>query len=149
MSTKDIKAFRDGDLIQLAYVSKSVGDIGTLSLMNLLEDCINKNRSARITGVLFYHNGIFGQIIEGYPKFIDSVWQAIQSDPRHQDIRLLSVELISQRKFSNWAMRFLGSDQISRYVPELKMHFDGNYSSIPHEIITLMQSVSEDLKINS
>ena len=60
-------SFPASQLIELSYVSQAANDMGVLGLMNLLEDAVHKNKRNGITGVLFYDNCIFGQIIEGYP----------------------------------------------------------------------------------
>jgi hypothetical protein len=46
-------------------------------------------------------------------------------------------------------MKFYGSDEISQYVPELKMGLKDGSASLPSEILTLMRSVSnqnDDMK---
>jgi hypothetical protein len=39
-------------------------------------------------------------------------------------------------------MKFYGSDEISQYVPELKMGLRDGSVNLPNEILTLMRSVS-------
>ena len=129
-------------LIELSYVSQSSNDMGILGLMNLLEDAVDKNKRAGVTGVLFYDNGIFGQIMEGYPEHLEHIWESIAADARHKDIQVLSINPLSKRRFSNWSMKFYGSDEISQYVPELKMDLKDAAASLPSEILTLMRSVS-------
>ncbi len=40
-------------------------------------------------------------------------------------------------------MKFYGSDEISQYVPELKMGLRDTNATLPGEILTLMRSVSD------
>jgi hypothetical protein len=110
--------------------------------MNLLEDAVHKNKRNGITGVLFYDNCIFGQIIEGYPQHVELIWKAISADPRHKEIQVLDINPLQKRCFSNWSMKFYGSDEISQYVPELKMGLRDGSVNLPNEILTLMRSVS-------
>jgi hypothetical protein len=49
---------------------------------------------------------------------------------------------LQKRRFSNWSMKFYGSDEISQYVPELKMGLRDGSVNLPNEILTLMRSVS-------
>jgi hypothetical protein len=136
-------SFSTDQLIELSYVSQAANDMGILGLMNLLEDAVHKNKRNGITGVLFYDNCIFGQIIEGYPQHVDFIWKAISADPRHKEIHVLDINPLQKRRFSNWSMKFYGSDEISQYVPELKMGLKDTGATLPSEILTLMRSVSD------
>jgi hypothetical protein len=135
-------SFPTDQLIELSYVSEATNDMGILGLMNLLEDAVHKNKRNGITGVLFYDNRIFGQIVEGYPQHVETIWKAISTDPRHSKVQVLEINSLQKRRFSNWSMKFYGSDEISKYVPELKMGLRDNHDNLPNEILTLMRSVS-------
>jgi hypothetical protein len=135
-------SFPADQLIELSYVSQAANDMGLLGLMNLLEDAAHKNKRNGITGVLFYDNCIFGQIIEGYPQQVELIWRVISADPRHSEVQVLDISSLQKRRFSNWSMKFFGSDEISQYVPELKMGLKGSDAALPGEILTLMRSVS-------
>jgi hypothetical protein len=135
-------SFPTDQLIELSYVSEATNDMGILGLMNLLEDAVHKNKRNGITGVLFYDNRIFGQIVEGYPQHVELIWKAISADPRHSKVQVLDINSLQKRRFSNWSMKFYGSDEISQYVPELKMGLRDGHDNLPNEILTLMRSVS-------
>lgn len=141
-TTINFNEWPQDQLIELSYVSQATHDMGMLSLMNLLDDAVHKNAEKELTGVLFYDTGIFGQILEGYPAQLAEVWHAIAADHRHDNIQILGISPITKRNFSNWAMNFYGSDEISQYVPELKVHFKEGTFSLPDEILTLMKSIS-------
>jgi hypothetical protein len=134
--------FPTDQLIELSYVSHATSDMGILGLMNLLEDAVHKNKRNGITGVLFYDNRIFGQIIEGYPQHVELIWKGITADQRHKEIQVLDINPLQKRRFSNWSMKFYGSEEISQYVPELKMGLRDTHDNLPNEILTLMRSVS-------
>ncbi len=136
-------SFPTDQLIELSYVSKATNDMGILGLMNLLEDAVHKNKRNGITGVLFYDNLIFGQILEGYPQHVELIWKGIIADPRHSELQVLDISPLQKRRFSNWSMKFYGSDEISQYVPELKMGLRDTNATLPGEILTLMRSVSD------
>ena len=135
-------SFPTDQLIELSFVSQSTNDMGILGLMNLLEDVVHKNKRNGITGVLFYDNRIFGQIMEGYPQHVELIWKAISADPRHKEIQVLDINPLQKRRFTNWSMKFYGSEEISQYVPELKMGLKDGHANFPGEILTLMRSVS-------
>jgi hypothetical protein len=141
-SQVNFAGFPTDQLIELSYVSEATNDMGILGLMNLLEDAVHKNKRNGITGVLFYDNRIFGQIVEGYPQHVEIIWKAISADPRHSKVQVLDINSLQKRRFSNWSMKFYGSDEISQYVPELKMGLRDTHDNLPSEILTLMRSVS-------
>ena len=140
-TTINFSQLPEDQLIELSYVSQATHDMSMLSLMNLLDDAVHKNSEAELTGVLFYDSGIFGQILEGYPKDLADVWRSIVTDHRHKDIQVLEVAPLKTRRFSNWAMKFYGSDDMSKYVPELSVRFSEGIVGLPDEIVTLMKSI--------
>ena len=138
----DFQKFPQDQLVELSYVSQATHEMGMLSLMNLLEDAVHKNTKAKVTGVLFYDSGIFGQILEGYPAQLSFIWNSITADHRHKDIEILQIVPLQERRFATWAMKFYGSDEISKYVPELRVRLRGEIPAMPDEILTLMRSIS-------
>lgn len=145
----NFSSFNPEQLIELSYVSKASQDVGILGLMNLLEGAVHRNRSSAVTGVLFYDNGIYGQILEGYPGTIAPIWASICADPRHKDIEILDIDKLAKRRFTNWSMKFYGSEEISKYVPELRMGLRDGAAALPREILTLMRSVANQPGGNS
>jgi hypothetical protein len=145
----DFQKFPQDQLIELSYVSQATHEMGMLGLMNLLEDAVHKNTRAKVTGILFYDSGIFGQILEGYPRQLSFIWDSITADHRHNNIEVLAVAPLQERRFSSWAMKFYGSDEISKYVPELRVHFKEGDLSLPDEILTLMRSIGNQAGENS
>lgn len=141
----DFSSFHPEQLIELSYISQSTNDIGILGLMNLLESAVHRNKRSGVTGVLFYDNGVFGQILEGSPVAIAPIWASICADHRHKEIEVLDIDKLSKRRFNNWSMKFYGSEEISKYVPELKMGLKEGVTALPRELLTLMRSVSSGL----
>jgi len=139
----NFSSFDPEHLIELSYISQSSTDVGILALMNLLESSAHRNKRAAISGVLFYDKGVYGQILEGFPEVIKPVWNSIYSDPRHKDIKVLGVDKLSKRRFTNWSMKFYGSEEISKFVPELRMSLKDGAPTLPGEILALMRSVAD------
>lgn len=140
----DFSGFNPQELIELSYISKATSDVGILGLMNLLEDAVHKNKKLGVTGALFYDNGVYGQILEGYPQCVEAVWKSICADLRHKDIHVLNIDKLAKRRFTNWSMKFYGSEEISKYVPELKIGLKDPTHTLPREILTLMRSVGSE-----
>lgn len=77
------------------------------------------NANTDITGVLFFHEGRFLQIIEGEEDQLHALMDTISADPRHKDVRILIDSEEPVRSFASWKM-----DEI--HLGKGK-HFDAEY----------------------
>jgi hypothetical protein len=93
-------------MIQISYLSHSTTPLSAAELLALLQYCHASNPSRGITGMLFYGNGTFLQVIEGEPTAVDELIGRIARDPRHQDIRILSRRTLAEREYADWSMGF-------------------------------------------
>ncbi len=109
------------DLVSLSYVSDATEEFGILALMQLVDKASRRNKSLNITGVLSFDNGRFGQILEGKPKDVELLWEAIQRDPRHSNVVSLGMKRINSRRFANWSMRLCGQEEITSANPDIKL----------------------------
>ena len=107
------------DLIELSYLSEAVSDMSFLGLMRLLESARAFNQKHGVTGILYYDNQQFGQIIEGERANVMKVWKRIQEDDRHHRVELIEIREISERSFPEWLMRFYGGETLVRDYPAL------------------------------
>ncbi len=109
------------DLVSLSYVSDATEEFGILALMQLVDKASRRNKALNITGVLSFDNGRFGQILEGKPKDVELLWEAIQRDPRHSNVVSLGMKRINSRRFANWSMRLCCREEITSANPDLKL----------------------------
>ena len=107
------------DLIELSYLSMSVSDMSFLGLMRLLESAKAFNQKHGITGILFYDNQEFGQVIEGKRVSVMKAWKRIQDDKRHHRIELLEIRDITERTYPDWLLRFYGGESLTKDYPAL------------------------------
>lgn len=142
---KDIRGIVSSEdpnqLVELSYVSKATQDMGLSSLVHLFDVSHKWNQDHELTGVLFYENGHFSQILEGKRKDVQFLWEKIQQDYRHKILHRIEYDEIDQRLFPNWALRFYGGDQIARDVPHLVGLLDG-LPSHDIELLRIMRSVA-------
>jgi hypothetical protein len=131
-------------LVELSYVSKATQDMGLSSLVHLFDVSFNWNQGHELTGVLFYENGHFAQILEGRREDVIFIWEKIQTDYRHQVLHRIELEEIDQRLFPSWALRFYGGDQIAKDVPHLLGLLDG-LPSHDVELLRIMRSVASGI----
>jgi hypothetical protein len=84
-----------------------------------LESARAFNEQHGITGILFYDNQQFGQVIEGERTNIMKVWKRIQEDKRHHRIELLEIREIAERSYPEWLLRFYGGETLVKDYPVL------------------------------
>lgn len=95
-------------LVRLVYASKIQVDSADSSVLVKIHEASQKNNlKADITGMLFFGNDYFVQCLEGGRDVVSKVFGKISNDRRHSEITLLSFEEISEREFSNWAMKMV------------------------------------------
>jgi hypothetical protein len=72
----------------------------------MLSDARDFNAEHHITGCLLYHDRKFLQLLEGEKPKVISLFNAIESDPRHQSVTVLRTEEREDRIFDRWSMAF-------------------------------------------
>ena len=126
-------------LIELTYVSEPAQNMSFLGLMRLLYHSYSKNQALGITGALIYENNQFGQVIEGLEKDIEALWQKIQKDSRHKNVRLIEAKSISERSFSKWTMVFQGSEEVAKTLPEVTAAIEDVEFPIGHPLLIALR----------
>lgn len=74
---------------QLVYVSSATTLFSQAELIALLESSRQKNAMAGLSGILLYHDGNFMQLLEGAESSVQSTYESIARDPRHQGCLIL------------------------------------------------------------
>jgi hypothetical protein len=88
---------------QLIYRSQPFG-FDDAMLAGILSSARRNNPRDDITGALICRHDLYLQLIEGPPAPIDALYARIAVDDRHEDVRLLLTEEVSERMFPAWAM---------------------------------------------
>jgi len=91
-------------MYMLCYTSNYTGTNINSDLENIVTTAKANNPKQSITGVLFYHNNTFIQVLEGEEKELDTLMENINKDPRHNNINILVKEEISKHYLSQWNM---------------------------------------------
>lgn len=93
-------------MIRLIYCSYATIALNEDQLVALLESARDKNKRLEITGVLFYVDEAFIQILEGAQKEVEDLYNKIKVDERHEDVRIIDKKKITSRIFNDWSMGF-------------------------------------------
>ena len=88
------------------YTSEYNGDRRDMpgDFTDILSTARRENLKRDITGMLFYDQGKFIQILEGEQEQLTSLMEKISHDPRHKNIEVLIDTSVSQRELENWNM---------------------------------------------
>ena len=87
---------------------------------SILAQSRENNPRAGITGILCYSKDLFVQVIEGGRDQVCELYNRIVRDERHQDVRILVYEEISERRFGGWTM---GQVNIAKVNPSLLLKY--------------------------
>lgn len=74
-------------------------------LKTILTTATEHNKHNDITGVLFFDNGKFIQILEGELDVLTPLLERIKGDPLHKNFKMLINEPIEKRETEQWSMK--------------------------------------------
>ena len=107
-------------LSALVFMSKATFDLGLMGVLHLFAQAHRNNLSRKITGALYYDGLEFYQVIEGDPNSVDDLWEIIQKDYRHKQVRLISKNGIVMRSHQHWSMYVKGGTQMAHAFPQYR-----------------------------
>lgn len=105
------------DLTRIIYVSRSTfkpctGNSGIEpNVARILSESRRNNIKRGLVGVLYYGSGCFFQCLEGTAESIDHLYDSLQKDVRHKDLKVLSRYPIEKISFFDWSMKYVSIDQ--------------------------------------
>ena len=95
-------------MYRLIYKSRSKQQIDWDMVTHIMDHSSASNEEHDITGLLLATNTHFFQILEGRFEDVNDIFIRIARDDRHDNIRLVSFQVIDKRLFSGWGMRGIG-----------------------------------------
>lgn len=91
-------------LYQLIYISEAVDKIERALVQDILSVAQANNIALGITGVLLATDRHFMQLLEGPKEAVLALCERIEMDQRHQNLRVLLEQPVSDRAFPDWSM---------------------------------------------
>ena len=73
-------------------------------LSDIVTSSKTNNLASKITGLLFYHNQRFVQLIEGEQDSLERLMSILEEDTRHTNIQRIVDQDIKKRGFEQWNM---------------------------------------------
>ena len=107
-------------LVRLLYASRAAQPLTPEVIDAILAQSRAHNPEHGITGILCYSGDIFMQVLEGGRDAVCELFNTIVRDERHRNVRLLSYEEISERRFSAWTM---GQVNLAKVNPSLMLKY--------------------------
>jgi hypothetical protein len=105
-------------LLSIVYVSAAVAPFSEAELATLLAQSRENNAAAGLTGMLLYRDGQFMQALEGDDEAVRAIYEVVAADDRHDRVRTVLEEQITERRFPSWTMGFrLVTDESIRDAP--------------------------------
>ena len=91
-------------LVRCLYASRAAAGTSAAVLDDILSQSRRNNPDKGITGLLCVSDHVFIQLLEGGRDEVCDLYHAIVRDPRHEHVRLLAYDEITQRQFGKWTM---------------------------------------------
>ena len=100
-------------LIRCLYASRAAVPLHATVVGDILVQSHENNPRLGVTGLLCYYNDVFMQVLEGGRDEVCELFNAIVRDTRHNNVRILVFEEISERRFGNWSMGLVNVGSIN------------------------------------
>lgn len=93
-------------MIRLSYISQARQSFSDQELDRLLTVSRANNGACGVTGILYYGNKMFLQILEGPREAVEETFKRIKKDSRHVSVRVIEKVPIDTREFKDFSMAF-------------------------------------------
>ncbi len=131
-------------LFYLAYGSFATHAMEDEALASMLSKARVRNESSGITGVLLYGNERFFQYLEGPRSSVQTLFERIRQDSRHELISIFDQGDAEARYFTGWSMAFrpassLTSDPLMGFLDYFNPNYDmSNWQRHPDWVMRLI-----------
>ena len=113
----------------------------------LVEARLN-NPAQGISGVLFFDQGKFIQVLEGEKDTLDALVAKIKLDPRHTNFKVLIDQPIQKQELADWNMKAFNfsshSDKNWELLDQLRDAYLDNFKVSSVQIITWLKKFIEE-----
>ena len=117
-------------LIHCIYASRAIATHREAEIEALLARARLKNAAQGITGMLLLIEDSFFQVLEGDAPCVDSTYDVISHDSRHDRVTQIIREPIAKRSFGDWSMGFASVERAAARQLVDENDFFGNASCL-------------------
>ena len=137
------------DLITLCYISRRAPGVSDTEVVDgIVLPAMARNRRLDITGCLWFDAERFVQFLEGPRQSVLELYAAIERDPRHTDVSLLTSDPLDERAFERFSMRAVGQQRPAAVAALLEL-CDGvgvKTARARDDLVAVVQSVTRELR---
>ena len=108
-------------MYRLIYKSRSTVELNWDVVKDILHASEEHNEANSITGILLATNTHYLQVLEGKFEDVNVAFMNIVQDPRHDDIKLISFNVVDARLFAGWGMKGIGVFDFNKQIERLLM----------------------------
>ncbi len=131
-------------LIRLIYSSQAELDLRLTDVKEILETARINNQALGVCGMLFYNSKYFLQALEGQKEKVQSLYNKIGEDFRHDGVNVVSEEVIDDPLFSNWTMGYAGNSKaVGETLSSLEIDSDDLTKLNADQCLKLLVSVGQ------
>lgn len=132
----------------IIYMSVGSKEFTREEVLEILKKSQTNNLKNNVTGCLIYQNGFFLQLLEGKEEDVNTTFERIHNDNRHERVSLLQSEVTNNRLFKNWSMHH-GELSIEEMEHIVKMNTsEHNTNETESEVWDTFKSISTYLTKN-
>lgn len=95
-------------MYRLIYKSRSTDAIDWDFVSQIISSSEESNKEHSISGILLASQTHFLQVIEGTYESVNHAFRRIFKDTRHENLSLISFNVIDARLFRGWGMKGIG-----------------------------------------
>lgn len=95
-------------MYRLIYKSRSKNKVDWETVEQIMAESTKCNEQHHLTGVLLATDTHFLQVLEGNFEDLNETFFRIAQDSRHEEMKLISYNMVDARLFSAWGMRGIG-----------------------------------------
>ncbi|MEM7744200.1 MAG: BLUF domain-containing protein [Pseudomonadota bacterium] len=95
------------ETISISYVSRSLIGDAPDEVSQIAETAAAVNAEKGVTGVLYFNDMIFFQVLEGAESTVTELIDKIRGDSRHADLKTVAEYFCASRTFPNWGMKMV------------------------------------------
>lgn len=134
-------------LIQVVYISRVTFPADELArhVQEILHVSRANNPRDGVTGALLAGESGFAQVLEGPADAVETVFERIQCDPRHDDVTILATLTTEERSFANWSMALCdGAEALAEAGTTLEQLVQGGTAAAAQTLAMLRGALHRD-----
>lgn len=138
-------------MYRMVYMSRATHDMSDAELQQILATAQINNAQNDVTGILLYVGDTFFQVLEG-PKFaVETTFERVFDDARHQRVRQMYARNVEERRFSDWSMGYrrldVSDDDASAFFELSQAEFENRIPRTAGEDLLKLMHGFSDVKL--